>query len=364
MDYNTLKKPALWFALSSVVLGAWAFKTVNEISGPEFEPILAACTNTSIASLEDFVEQTGYHVYEPKVGLGVFNFLVCLITQFLLELRQTPPDGLLVWGGIITVAMTYSVMATIEAGRNYAKGPIRYPMIIGLFGQLFGISVVVPLLWVPSYIYGRGRGPVPILRSYCSVILALPGILLTAIVFAADPNGYLWTISAGILGGPLLVISGALYWPITPIAIKESSSSSSSSSSASSLQLLEKCSKATQNVYHLSAAIAFGGYMFLVSVAYSKYGTNLFDLWDAIWTNANASVAFMTVDMIVLYVSILSYIAYQSVSKVFKAVLLTPFVGPAAASLVLAELEQEQVQYYDALLQHSSSVTKGKEKQI
>jgi len=153
------------------------------------------------------------------------------------------------------------------------------------------------------------------------------------------------------------VFSGALLWPVTPIAITESSSSSS-------LQLLEKCSKATQNAYHLSAAIAFGGYLFLVSVAYSKYGTNLFDLWDAIWTNANASVAFMTVDMIVLYVSILSYIAYQSVSKVFKAVLLTPFVGPAAASLVLAELEQEQVQYYDALLQHSSSVTKGKEKQI
>jgi len=333
----TMKKQAL-FASASVLLGVWALNKVTEISGPGFEPIIAACTDSSIA-LEDFSEQTGYHVYEPKVGLGAFNGLVCLITQFLLELRNTPPDGLLVWGGIVVVAMTYYVMATIEAGRNYGKGPIRYPMIVGLFGQLFGISIVVPLLWVPSYIYGRGYGPVPVVRSYYSVILALPGIILTAIVFQADPDGYLWTISAGILGGPLLVSFSALLWPVTPIT-KESSSDSLP------YEFLEKCSKATQNAYLLSAAIAYAGYMFLVSVAYSKYGTNLFDLWDAIWTNANGSVAFMTIDMIVLYISILSFIAFQSASAAIKAVLLTPIVGPAAASLVLAELEQEQVQAY------------------
>jgi len=328
----TMKKQAL-FASASVALGAWAFYTVNEISGPGFEPILAACTDSSIA-LEDFAKQTGYHVYEPKVGLGAFNFLVCLITQFLLELRKTPTDGLLVWGGVVVVSMTYCVMVYIEAGRNYTKGPIRYPMIVGLLGQLFGISVAVPLLWVPSYIYGRGYGPVPVLRSYSSVLLALPGIILTAIVFQADPDGYLWTVSAGILGGPLLVLSGALLWPITPITTESSSAS------------LSYEIKATQKAYHVSAAIAIAGYMFLVLVAYSKYGTNLFDLWDAVWTNANGSVAFMTIDTIVLYISILSFIAFQSASAAFKAVLLTPIVGPAAASLVLAELEEEQAQAY------------------
>lgn len=135
----------IFFAAASVTLGAWAFKTVNEISGPAFEPILKVCSDSTIPA-DAFAAQTGYHAYEPRVGLGAFNVLVCLITQFLLELRQTYPAGLLTWGGVVIVSLPFVVLATLEAGRQGAKGPIRYPLIFGLLYQLFGISVVVPLL--------------------------------------------------------------------------------------------------------------------------------------------------------------------------------------------------------------------------
>ena len=55
--------------------------------------------------LDDFAQKTGYHSYEPMLGLGAFKLLVCLITQFLLELRETYPAGLLTWGGVVVVAL-------------------------------------------------------------------------------------------------------------------------------------------------------------------------------------------------------------------------------------------------------------------
>ena len=46
------------YAITSFALGAWAFVKVNQISGPAFEPILAACTNPDI-SVDEFAEKTG-----------------------------------------------------------------------------------------------------------------------------------------------------------------------------------------------------------------------------------------------------------------------------------------------------------------
>lgn len=128
----------LFFAGTSFILGVWAFIKVNSISGPAFEPILAACTNPDI-SAEDFATKTGYHSYEPKLGLGAFNVLVCLITQFLLELRETPPAGFLVWGGVIVVSLPVGLANSIAPGRKGARGPINYPTVFGLLFQLLGI---------------------------------------------------------------------------------------------------------------------------------------------------------------------------------------------------------------------------------
>ena len=94
-------------------MGAWTFIKVNEISGPAFEPILEACKLPMIE-----FEETEYHAYDPNVGLGVFNILVCLITQLLLEARETYPEGFLVWGALIVTALPFGCMSHIEAGRE------------------------------------------------------------------------------------------------------------------------------------------------------------------------------------------------------------------------------------------------------
>jgi len=312
------------FAFGSFAMGAWAFVKVNEISGPAFEPILEACK----LPIDEFKENTDYHIYDQRVGFGAFNFLVCLITQFLLELRQTYPEGVIVWGGVIVASLPFSCMAGIEAGREGAKGPIRYPIILGLLYQLFGISVMMPLVWLPSYIYGKGDGAVSTARAYISVAMILPAMVLSIICFTADTDGSLWTTSAGILGGPGLAFLAASMW-----ADKVPSNHSQD-------DLLEG-SKATSRAYLATVPIGLIAYAGFVHTVVSTYGFSVSALWDAIWTNANASVAFMTIDTIVLWLAVCLRIFYEETSAGCKAILLSPIMGPGAAcSYVLAGLEE------------------------
>lgn len=115
------------YALSSFALGAWAFIKVNAISGPAFEPILGACTEYST---KEFVQKTDYHEFEPLLGLGALNVLVCLITQFLLELRNTYPAGILTWGGVVVVSFPATLLSISASGRKGGIGPVRYPTVL------------------------------------------------------------------------------------------------------------------------------------------------------------------------------------------------------------------------------------------
>ena len=314
-------------ALSSVALGLWAFKTVNEISGPAFEPILTVCSDSSIP-IDEFAEKTGYHTWEPRVGLGAFNVLVCLITQFLLELRNTYPAGFLTWFGVMVVAFPFGVASTVEAGRQGAKGLIRYPLILGLTYQLFGISVMVPLLWVPAYIYGRGKGGVSVTRALASIPMNIPSLALSCICFTADTDSYLWTVSAGILGGPLVIFICVFMWADSPPKIE-----------AEAANDLGRQSVAL--AYRISLVVATILWFVWVYVAYSTYGTDVSSLWRAVWSEANASVAFMTIDTLVLFAGMLLYLSFRSASAALKTLVLTPLLGPGGAcSYTMAELEE------------------------
>mmetsp|Transcript_20292 Transcript_20292/g.42450 ORF Transcript_20292/g.42450 Transcript_20292/m.42450 type:complete len:350 (+) Transcript_20292:249-1298(+) len=319
------------YAVASFCLGAWAFYKVNTISGPFFEPIIAACQNPDF-SVDDFAQKTGYHSYEPKLGLGAFNLLVCLITQFLLELRETHPAGILTWGGVIVVSLPLALFNSICAGRRGGKGPVRYPTAFGLLFQLFGISVMYPMLYNPSYIFSGVRFGVPAtnFRIIAATIFSLPGIILTFLVFYAPTESYLWTCAAGMLGGPILVMTGLFFWM------------DKSSSMEGSTQNIMKSSNLLQNAYSLLAMVTFIFWWCLMAVAFQTYGFEIGLLWRDIWVEAGPSVAFMTVDTGVLFLGELLLIAYESEWKAVKAFALTPLVGPGAAiCLVLIELELE-----------------------
>lgn len=336
MTKSTFNLRNVGFAVSSFLLGACAFIKVTAVSGPVFEPIIAACCNPDY-TMEEFVSETGYHAYEPKVGLGVFNVLVCLITQFLLELRLTYPAGLLVWCGVIIVSLpTALVGGFTEPGRAGVKGLIRYPTFFGLLYQLFGISIIFPLLWIPSYIYCHGKSGAPIspFRIAMAIPQLFPSLILTFIVFSASTESYLWTIAAGTLGGPVLTLSGLILWNDKSPSIPQTE------------QNLKQSLAGLKKLYDSVALMCFLGWVCLIKVTYNAYGTNIVAIWDDIWVNAGGSVAFMTIDTGVLYLALLLFVAYHSELEAMKALLITPFVGPAAICFSLKELEINAVNQY------------------
>ena len=75
-----------------------------------------------------------------------------------------------------------------------------------------------------------------------------------------------------------------------------------------------------------------------IYVAYSSY-SSFEALWNDLWVDARPSVAFMTIDTLVLYAALILMIAYESPSSAFKCIALSPVMGPAGVSLVLKELE-------------------------
>ncbi|GFH55571.1 hypothetical protein CTEN210_12047 [Chaetoceros tenuissimus] len=314
------------FSIASVVLGLWTFKTVNEISGPAFEPILQACMDKSIPQ-EQFAELTGYHAYDPYVGLKIFDPLVCLITQFLLELRETFPAGLFVWMSIITIALPLGMTQLVEAGRSDTskKSPIYYPIIIGLLGQLFGISVIFPLIWVPSYIFGCGYGPATLYRFNFLVPILIPTVALSLFVFIAPTETQWWTVSAGILGGPIPALGGMVYW----------NDKNTIPTTAKSLQDNIKNVKVYSRLLMPTAIFAWYALLFVT------FDNLEGSLWDAIWTNAGPSVRFMTIDAGILYLAYIMWFAFHSEIIAIKVLLLTFVVGPGGAGLImLGKLEE------------------------
>jgi len=329
---SRLSQRQVAYALTSFLLGVWTWKKVNAVSGPLFEPVIAACTNPDIP-LEDFASTTGYHVYDPRVGLKVFDLLVCIITQFLLELRETYPAGILTWGAIVVVTMPLSILTTAEGGRAGARGPIRYSVIMGLLFQLFGISVIFPMIWLPSFVFGEGKrgSPLTLFRVVMAALFTLPSLILTVTVFVAPTESQLWTTAAGMLGGPILAMFGLVLFR------------DGSSELAPTEENAKTSSAVIRNTNKMMMVLGFVGWYTLVAIAYRSYGTSIGNLWNDIWVNAGPSVAFMTIDAGVLYLAILMFIAYRhGESKAAKALFLTTILGPATAiCFVFIEMENE-----------------------
>ena len=107
-------------------------------------------------------------------------------------------------------------------------------------------------------------------------------------------------------------------------------------------QHIIESSRAVQKAFLLLVIVGFVFWAFLVAVAFRSYGFDIGKLWNDIWVEAMPSIAFMTIDTGVLYISLLIFIAYQSEWKAIRVFLLTLLVGlPTAFSLVLMELESE-----------------------
>jgi hypothetical protein len=313
-------------AALGITIGIFCQQATAKVTAKWMKPIVEQCTQGDLGDQERIV-LFGLHPYESSLG-GSF---ICIITQFLHSLATEYPAGLLAWGSVILVSLPFALIGGIEPGRAGAKGPVRYPVIIGLLAQLLGACVVIPAIWIPAYIFGGSRegGAFHSSRPFWSIVAYLPAIFLTLALFLINPDSQLWSICAAILGGPLMAfLAFSLVAP--PTDTKE-------------MEKHEKPAIASLvKGYDLFTVLSLIAWVILVFHAVKTYGLNVFALYDGIWGEAHPSVKFMTIDALGFLSAIFIYVYLRSPSHLWKVLMLTPLVGPGAAVChVLKETEQK-----------------------
>lgn len=297
-------------AVASAALGGWALYKTQSVTKEVFEPILAACTG----------KESSYELvaYEQLLG-GPF---VCMISQFVYRLVTNAPAGFITWMATIATFLPVGILINVEGGRSGAKGPVRYPTIIGFISILLAVSVSVPLVWVPSFLLlgGSRGGAVLPKRANGSLYLAVPVAILSILAFTVDVSTYQWTLIAGLVGGPLPVMSTLLLWGMEPKV-----------GEVLNPKQVAQGAIATSNAFAVSSLVAFAFWMAILKVAYNEFGFDTIALWNALWTDADPCVQFMTIDAIVLYLGTVLYISAVDPIDGFVTLIATPLLGPGAA---------------------------------
>ncbi|KAI8923243.1 hypothetical protein BC831DRAFT_514414 [Entophlyctis helioformis] len=137
-----------------------------------YDPLLAQCMVPDLHSL-DPASLPPFH----RTNILLIDQFMCLITTFFHDAIMSPAGSLVVriftplGGAAVLIAALESTRPTV---RWFAW---MYPLIIVL-GQLVGIGVVIPLLWVPSMVLGaphKGSAHGP-LRSSLVWVIAIASI--------------------------------------------------------------------------------------------------------------------------------------------------------------------------------------------
>lgn len=305
-------------AAVGIAVGVTCWLQTQAATKEWMDPIVATCTQGDATHFERMMKED-IVPYNPNLGGGS----VCIITQFLYALYEQYPGGLLTWGGVMIVSFPFSIIGAMEAGRVGAKGPVRYSVITYLLAQFIGACVIMPALWIPSYVFGGSRdgGPFHPNRPMAGVYTySIPFTLLAIGIFVLDPSTAAWRNCVGILGGPLLALLPLVFYlSPTPTSVKE-------------MKLNAEAAKASyKKAFQCMFVLSLIGWIVLVYTAWSVYGFDLDAVMNGLWLDAHPAVKFMTIDTTGFFVATLIYAYLQSATLLSKTLVLTPLVGPGAA---------------------------------
>eukprot|EP00475_Leptophrys_vorax_P007095 TRINITY_DN1447_c0_g1_i1.p1 TRINITY_DN1447_c0_g1~~TRINITY_DN1447_c0_g1_i1.p1 ORF type:complete len:346 (+),score=102.23 TRINITY_DN1447_c0_g1_i1:27-1064(+) len=136
----------LW-AFCCQALGVGTFFFLNYVLGPWAEQIGQTCQ--TVSKTPQF-EMGIFPGSENKAIQGV-NFFLCIILHFFKDALSKPSGFALNLMFLPTLSSLLGLMH-IEAARK--RGWLIWPGIVVLLGQLVGISVTFPMLWVAQYVLG------------------------------------------------------------------------------------------------------------------------------------------------------------------------------------------------------------------
>ena len=323
-----MKTKEAFFASAAFALGALSLYEINHNCADILNPIIGTCTDPG------YEPKIEIHPYESRLSLGIFGPLHCLLSQFLFHVKESYPAGLLTFSGIVLVYLPIFVVMGVEAGRGGAKGLIRYPTLICFLSFALGVSVIIPTMWCPAYFFGRGgwTQPVSPKRAWVAIPSCFANIVLVLATFLLDANTYVGQLFASLLTSPVLVFPNLVLWNVGPPADDANKTA------------LHKGVRATVTAHFVTGCLGFILWWFLVGLAVKTYGGDTELLWSDLWTNADPSIVFMTIDVGVVWLAGILLVAFHSHWYVLETLLLTLLLGPGASlSYVLSQMELERL---------------------
>ena len=207
-----------------------------------------------------------------------------------------------------------------------AAGLVRWPALVLLLSQILGISVIFPVIWLPSFaLAGSDSKTTAGLaltagRVRASLALCLAMSPLTVLLFTLDPieHSSAWAHVAGALGGPAPAVVALLLW-----GCPAPTHSGAKAAAVAQGELVL--------AHSVVAGASFLGWVINLSIAACAFGFSPSAILAALWGPSGA-VRFMTIDFVVLFLGTVGAVLVdRGASAALQVVLLAPVLGPGAS---------------------------------
>eukprot|EP00834_Sanchytrium_tribonematis_P006213 NODE_436_length_7460_cov_0.466105.p2 type:complete len:317 gc:universal NODE_436_length_7460_cov_0.466105:1183-233(-) len=249
-----------------------------------------------------------------QTGFLPIDRFLCMITAFFDKAALKPKDAAFTSFFINSFGLGAFMLVCAETGRSSARGFVAFGEVVLLLGQIIGISVAVPLFWLPSmWLLSGKRGPI-----------------LSKKVGSMTVSG--WATAVALLPVALSEISWFAEYmmffnfilPLLPLVIKKIGISHGEASAVSVLNLFAGMCAAYFFKGMLDPSFDLGYY---VQVLQSP--------------SLNGPLFILILDMISLLISMALFVAVEGGKMQLVSFLIKSFtIGPGAAILLYCSWEE------------------------
>ncbi|KAJ3253343.1 hypothetical protein HK103_000722 [Boothiomyces macroporosus] len=287
-----------------------------------------------------------------KTGVRSVDTFLSFITPFFdAVLLKTGSLGTVSLIAIFSTATAWFTFASIESLRDRSKGLVKQVALVGLIGQLLGISVSFPLLWLSSFFFYKLHEK---MKANDSSYVKPAGVYTAA---ASNLIFLLFTVSLGVVKNDSTRKLLIAIFQIAPVVFYTLPVYLHFDSNHVSLQVSRKGSEAVKKVYQLSA-LAFavthiGTCLYILQFPFITFG-DFIKLLTTANPGPEGCAAFLLLEYFSLSVASLLYIASQGdITAVKKYLIQSVAVGPAAAFMLFtSKREQELIDEIDRINQN------------
>mmetsp|Transcript_6193 Transcript_6193/g.9417 ORF Transcript_6193/g.9417 Transcript_6193/m.9417 type:complete len:342 (-) Transcript_6193:112-1137(-) len=321
----------LFLGLVSLLFGLVALlETHGIIHDDVFYSMWLACkhhyNNTTITD-DQILPTIDLVEYEPWLG----GPMSCVVTQFFHQVRTDQPAGMLAYFLHLTLTLPSILMVGVETAKF--RGVLHSWFTILMLTSQATMSVVLPLLWIPSYLLFAREGPIQFSTSRIwglVALLILPLVALSFLLFFMDLESSEWSYCAGLLGGPIAAIVTILTaWPLT----------STPPSSSSEAHVVTSRYRNVVWAYRIVALLS--GFLWVLwVVAMVETFDDVDQMMNVMWYKARPPVAFLSLSAMLLSIGLCMFASCRTLTGTLMSLVWFPWIGPGATiAMVLAGCE-------------------------